>query len=264
MNGSGQVSVSELADRYRQAERVVYHGYHAFRWPRRSSRIVYGDRTVTPHVHNVASWLLTFVQTDLRELSREQSHAIQDQIVVFSRPPQELSAHEKPSLSDLERPPTRRKIEGAQRELRAALERLFKPHEKRGRFVLPNSWALRNVQARRVLFRDENGRIHRGYWGRSFRERFLLSAADLLESVGDRIRRCSECGRLFHAVKRQGYCSSKCSQRVRTREFRAKHKDGLREDRRNKYRARVRARTGPRVRIQQRSRGRLTARSPRT
>jgi len=70
--------------------------------------------------------------------------------------------------------------------------------------------------------------MERGYDG-DLRTRVLLTAADLLEREGfpplrsPRVRRCARiaCQKLFVAVRRQIYCSGRCSLLERTRKFRS-------------------------------------------
>ena len=57
----------------------------------------------------------------------------------------------------------------------------------------------------------------------------------LIEQVQSHFRLCTECSRPFVQVRHQEYCSPKCSQAVRTRKYREKHKDELREMRRISY-----------------------------
>jgi hypothetical protein len=56
----------------------------------------------------------------------------------------------------------------------------------------------------------------------SFGEAFKTTAHEVLTSTASRFRVCRECGRPFIAGKGQEYCSSRCSQAVRTRRFAAK------------------------------------------
>jgi len=64
---------------------------------------------------------------------------------------------------------------------------------------------------------------------------FWLAVADLLTMYVRQIRRCTECQKLFVKVKRQEYCSAKCSQRRRTRNWREGHEDELTELRHQAY-----------------------------
>ena len=239
MRRSRLVPVSELADRYKRAQRKLELRLIRIRTP--GNRIVWGYRSMRPDPTNLAFWLLNFVQTDLTTLSPEDWRSLQDELVVFSLPPNQFSPGDRPSVGALERPPQRREIEGIQRELKRGITRLLKSQP----------WTIKDVQIRRILLWRE-GKIVRAYWGRTFRERFLVAAANLLEEVGESIKVCPECERLFPAVKRQAYCSPRCSQNVRTRKFRARHKETLQERRRARYEESLRAVHGGRVKIQRR------------
>ncbi len=52
-----------------------------------------------------------------------------------------------------------------------------------------------------------------------------LAVVDLMTECGHLLRRCQECTRLFIKKKRQAYCSQRCSQRLRWREWYKKHRD---------------------------------------
>ncbi len=69
----------------------------------------------------------------------------------------------------------------------------------------------------------------------------VVQAIDLKEWGGDQIRACQECHRPFLAVKRQIYCSRRCSQRTRDRRFRAGHtREELSKKRHQLYERKVR------------------------
>jgi hypothetical protein len=54
-------------------------------------------------------------------------------------------------------------------------------------------------------------------------EAFKTKAHEVLTSAASRFRVCRECGRPFIAGRGQEYCSSRCSQAVRTRRFIKRH-----------------------------------------
>jgi len=198
------------------------------------------SRTLMEIVPSPASWLLYFMQTDLRTIPQKGEKFVkswrdlQDEMVVFSLPPHWDSMNEMASIADLEHRPGKKEIEKIQRELKRGVAGLLKSPEGR-------VWRIPNLQPTSVLVRLLNGRIVRSYRSKSIRDRFLMVAADLLEKVGERIKCCPKCGRLFPAVKRQGYCSQRCSQTVRTRKYRATHGEALRERRRERNNAKRQA-----------------------
>lgn len=207
---------------------------------------------------NPAFWLLEFAQTDLGTIPQKGKKFVkswrdfqkswpdlQDEIVVFSLPPYWDSIREMASIADLERRPGRKEIEKIQRELKRGVAGLLKSPEAR-------VWRIRNPRLTSILVRLPNGKIVRSYRSKSIRDRFLMVATDLLERVGDRIRCCPECGRLFPAVKRQAYCLPRCSQAVRTRKYRKTHKEDLRKRRMERYEAQMKAKLGKGTKVKRR------------
>jgi hypothetical protein len=64
---------------------------------------------------------------------------------------------------------------------------------------------------------------------------FKALAYDAFRHARLKFRRCPECKRPFVPVRRQRYCSSRCSQAVRTRKWRQKNPEKNREMRRQQY-----------------------------
>jgi hypothetical protein len=83
------------------------------------------------------------------------------------------------------------------------------------------------------------------FWTRmtaNFRvEQFKALAYDAFRDARFKFRRCPECKRPFVPVRRQAYCSSRCSQAVRTRKWRKAHPEKNREIRRQQYKRSVAA-----------------------
>jgi hypothetical protein len=73
---------------------------------------------------------------------------------------------------------------------------------------------------------------------------FKALAYDAFREARFRFRLCPECKRPFVPVRRQRYCSSRCSQAVRTRKWRMKHPEKNREIRRQQYQRSVTTRLG--------------------
>jgi hypothetical protein len=67
-------------------------------------------------------------------------------------------------------------------------------------------------------------------------EQFKALAYDALRDARFKFRLCPECKRPFVPVRRQAYCSARCSQAVRTRKWRQAHPEKNREIRRQQYR----------------------------
>ena len=85
------------------------------------------------------------------------------------------------------------------------------------------------------------------FWARmradSRLELFKALAYDALRDARYKVRRCPECKRPFVPVRRQRYCSLRCSQAVRTRNWRKAHPEKIKEIRRLQYRRMVSARS---------------------
>jgi hypothetical protein len=83
------------------------------------------------------------------------------------------------------------------------------------------------------------------FWTRmrssSRREQFKALAYDAFRDARFKFRLCPECKRPFVPVRRQRYCSSRCSQAVRTRKWRKEHPEKNREIRRQQYKRAVAA-----------------------
>jgi hypothetical protein len=83
------------------------------------------------------------------------------------------------------------------------------------------------------------------FWARmkasSRLEQFKALAYDAFRDARFKFRRCPECKRPFVPVRRQAYCSSRCSQAVRTRKWRKAHPEKNREIRRQQYKRSVAA-----------------------
>jgi hypothetical protein len=64
---------------------------------------------------------------------------------------------------------------------------------------------------------------------------FKALVYDALRDARFSVRHCPECKRAFVPVRRQAYCSARCSQAVRTRKWRKAHPEKNRAIRRNQY-----------------------------
>jgi hypothetical protein len=82
---------------------------------------------------------------------------------------------------------------------------------------------------------------HKGlFWVRlradSLLELFKALVYDALRDARFKVRLCPECKRPFVPIRRQAYCSARCSQAVRTRKWRTAHPEKNRAIRRRQYR----------------------------
>jgi hypothetical protein len=82
-------------------------------------------------------------------------------------------------------------------------------------------WELPS-RARFFLVREKGRSVNRVllYWEGDEDEAIVRGFANLLLECGSRLRACAECGAPLVARKRQAYCSSGCSQRMRNRRMR--------------------------------------------
>jgi hypothetical protein len=101
------------------------------------------------------------------------------------------------------------------------------------------------------LMNDHQGHGFRRVYGAAWRHLRWLAIAAILEEFGEQIARCSarDCGNLFRRNRRQEYCSSRCSQRVRSHNWYQAHQAVARERRQRAYRAKAK-RLSPNVRVE--------------
>jgi hypothetical protein len=90
-------------------------------------------------------------------------------------------------------------------------------------YLTAGSWKGLPAPKAVFLLRGATGRGQR-VWHGDERQMIVNAVAELLVQAGDRLRFCAEsnCGRPFFAVKRQAYCSVRCSQKTRDRRKRAR------------------------------------------
>lgn len=195
-------------------------------------------------------WLLDFAQRDLFVLSPGQGLDLHDELWAFSFPhphqttaPFPVGRHTGPPLQF-----TKEYLSDLQKELLEGMHKLLKGEEW---WIQYSSPALPPDHLIYVLRRAARGRLSGFYMG-NHRSCFLMLAVDLLKAVGERLRQCVECQKVFLAVKRQAYCGPKCSQRARTRRYQDTHKETLSERRQRSYERQVKRKLGfsPRGRVQ--------------
>ncbi len=109
------------------------------------------------------------------------------------------------------------------------------------------------AQIQRVDLTDVDGRTIKRVYGAEWPDWLWLAIAAALEEFGSRIERCqaSDCGRLFLRTRRQAYCSTECSQRVRSKRWYEAHKDKARAQRRDAHNRKLHKKY-PKVRISRR------------
>lgn len=117
-------------------------------------------------------------------------------------------------------------------------------------------WTLPGLPQGAFIARTSAGRgkysIHRHFMA-EFPYTLWFAIAEWLEALGDRFKGCPECKYPFVAVRRQAYCSDKCSQRVRTRKWYSEHRQEVSEKRHQVYIEQVRKKH-PKAKVQRRVR----------
>lgn len=137
-----------------------------------------------------------------------------------------------------------------QQELRDILDRLI-PNKKAVSKTLGGRWEVPGKSLRIILTSIPDGRG--GYYIEDWRQPVSkwLIIAECLKIFGSRLRRCKECDTVYLKIKKQKYCSSKCSQRVMARNFYKRHKEEIKAERRKAYLEEKRKELGSKVKIRE-------------
>jgi hypothetical protein len=90
----------------------------------------------------------------------------------------------------------------------------------------------------------------------SLRDLFLSTLVFLLAQDVAHVRRCPECQTIFYRVRKQQYCTRRCTNRANMREWRqtAKGKELESDLNHERYKARVSRKTGPNAKVARRPR----------
>jgi hypothetical protein len=88
----------------------------------------------------------------------------------------------------------------------------------------------------------------------SLRDLFLSTLVFLLARDIAHLRRCPECQTIFYRVRKQRYCTRTCTNRANMRAFRQTAKGKELGSDLNRYKARVRRKTGPNAQVLKRPR----------
>ena len=178
-------------------------------------------------------WLLLFGNLDRASLTAAQRAAVLQEARAFVVL-QEVDPALRRTMGSWPEPTdatpnvlTRREAWSAQRWLKQGLD-LLRRSEK---------W---NFKPRVEYELDASGGL---FWTRmtanSRLEQFKALAYEAFRDARFKFRRCPECKRPFVPVRRQAYCSARCSQAVRTRKWRQAHPEKNREIRRQQYKMSV-------------------------
>jgi len=85
-------------------------------------------------------------------------------------------------------------------------------------------------------------------------DRFKAQVCSVLTSQGHRIRFCRKCAKLFLGQRRQAYCDPKCSQITRTKRYRERHPEKIRDQRHEAHVRKQQQHYGPKVKVARRPR----------
>ena len=219
---------------------------HVAALPAVDVRAVWERIGATPEIQ--VRWLLAFAKRELRSLSSVEWLEIGSEARVFAL---------QPGMPGVRLPlPPERLLMRWQRWLRGGLGRLQ-----------DETWWETIVGRRQLRIRYVTGMVQEEYpylegesfWDdvtSAFREHVLRALAN----VRGRLRFCQECRQPFVARKRQAYCSSRCSQKRRTRTYRGRNPAKVRDLRRRAYIRTQQRQHGSKVRV---SRKRRVARAGR-
>lgn len=121
--------------------------------------------------------------------------------------------------------------------------------EVRVKMIEKGTWEFQLQDTERVV--QWSGAYAIGHFKTSdWQTAFRLRAAELVTEYAEQVRKCAraECGRLFVAVKRQAYCSTRCSQSARfARYWKRLPKKERRQKRHQQYVKQVRKERGSAV-----------------
>lgn len=166
-----------------------------------------------------ARWLIDFAARDLSRLSSADWLDLRWHVLGFLYPP---SGGPPPfSSADIPGEPScsEAQVRNMHRWLRSGLDRLGQGHP--WNIHIATSPCL-IVHGRGLVTwpdMDLQGELN------DYSKSFKLRAYETLGRQAKRFRICARCRQPFIARKRQAYCTKKCSQSVRTRKYRAGHRD---------------------------------------
>ncbi|MGO9057762.1 MAG: CGNR zinc finger domain-containing protein [Candidatus Binataceae bacterium] len=177
------------------------------------------------------AWMLNFAQrTDLLVLKNDDLSRAQREIVAFA------VSSGAVAVDAWQKRRTPRQLNAVAQEMREGIQR----------FIDGRGWRA-PIKGQRLIYRAQDSPIIREDQAGDVRESLetdlhtliLWKAQNLMRENYDRIRHCAspECRRWFAVVKRQLFCSEKCSARDRVQRWRAKpaNREKLRTRRRQSH-----------------------------
>jgi len=152
------------------------------------------------------AWVIRFSQMDLAVLRPEERVALGKDLALF---PVVMGYQSATFRSDLGPIP-----EATFTAVHGELGRGFRE------LMDGKAWAVPGQKQLYILRDSPEGSAHtrfRTYWDtrENIGDAILTTAARLLLEHGQKVRACPECRKVFVATRRQRYCDTRCSQRVR-------------------------------------------------
>jgi hypothetical protein len=158
-------------------------------------------------------WLLQFVRTDLNLLHPEERRALAYDLRALLTPTNIGAREFRSSVLTPEEDDSL--VEQLHAEIKRGLTNLLSEENSGWTFKQPDYVAIcrsTKLNAKRIGFIKK---VH--FAAPSGKDAILNAVMDIILESGDLMRACSECKSPFVPVRRQEYCSIKCSQRARDR-----------------------------------------------
>lgn len=200
-------------------------------------------------------WILSFGRIRLRELNRKELDKLKQDIgeLCHLGP---VSAFRSVSrllppvdYTDFQWPP-RKRLDVTDSQLKkfhnvvaTALPQLFPPSGKDGTWQIPATLAKSKLN--RIVIHEtvrkrqkEQERVFSSVYRTSsarWPDIFFERVAEMFQTFGSLVARCSECQTLFLRTRRQAYCSPRCSQKVRSERWYKRNKTKAQGNRREYY-----------------------------
>lgn len=188
-------------------------------------------------------WLLEFARRDLSHLAKKELLALDATLKGIWPDYQATGPGVQGRFSAV--PMSANEIRGIQQHLKMGLDSLLAG----GGWQLPGT--PDGIVLERWAGKDGVYRTHQTLRA-DFPLTFWIAVADWLVAAGPRLRACPECRTPFLSIRRQAYCSTQCSQRVRSRRWYVAHAAEAREKRVQAYQQEIRAKLGSTVKVRRR------------
>ncbi len=191
-------------------------------------------------------WLLTFAARDLKTLTPRARRIVQMEVDFFvvsenigrsPRVPGGLAAIRFPAEEFAKHPPMieDRQIRRWHRWLRGGIAKLVRGEVWRISVAMMHQLGVGSFLSLGIT--------------RSIDDIFKIGTVEAFKHEWSRFRLCERCRAAFIGQKRQSYCTSRCSQAMRTRRYRTRNAERVRVLRRANYERKQRVKHGAKVRV---------------